>query len=104
VRTFAGRGTAAIFVRAEMDADDMPGVRVAAGIVTTRGGITGDGAVAARVLGKPCLVGMSTVAVRSDRTGLVVSTPEGEVVVPEGEVVSIVVEGARGELSLGVID
>ena len=104
VRAFGGRGTPAIFVRAEMDADDMPAVRVAAGVVTTRGGITGDGAVAARVLGMPCLVGMSTVAIRSDRTALLVSTPEGEVVVAEGEIVSIVVEGARGELSLGVID
>ena len=63
---FAASGAAPIFVRTEMDADDMQALRVSAGVVTTRGGITGDGAVAARVLGKPCLVGMSNVVIRMD--------------------------------------
>lgn len=53
----AAKGTPPIYVRNEMDADDVPAIRVAAGIVIVRGGITGDGAVAARVLGKPCIVG-----------------------------------------------
>lgn len=51
------RGTPAIFVRSEMDADDVPGIRAAAGVVITRGGVTADGAIAARALGKPCVVG-----------------------------------------------
>jgi pyruvate,orthophosphate dikinase len=98
---FAARGAAPIFVRAEMDADDMAGLRVSAGVVTTRGGITGDGAVAARVLGKPCLVGVSSAVVRSDLRTLAVATADGEIVVREGDVVTLVVEGARGELRLG---
>ncbi len=97
---FADKGTPAIFVRTEMDADDMAGLRVCAGVVTTRGGITGDGAVAARVLGKPCLVGLPSVTVRHDLGCLIVGSHE-ELKVSEGEIVSIVVEGARGELAKG---
>ena len=55
----AAKGTAPIYVRNEMDTEDMPAIRAAAGVVIVRGGITGDGAVAARVLGKPCIVGCS---------------------------------------------
>lgn len=58
----AERGTPAIFARSEMDADDVPGIRVAAGVIITRGGITADGAVAARALGKPCIVGCPSFA------------------------------------------
>lgn len=53
----AEHGAPAIFARSEMDADDIPAIRVSAGVVITRGGITADGAVAARALGKPCIVG-----------------------------------------------
>ena len=55
----AGKGTPAIYVRNEMDAEDVPAIRAAAGVVIVRGGITGDGAIAARALGKPCIVGCS---------------------------------------------
>ena len=53
----AARGAPAIFVRSEMDAQDVPGIRASAGVVITRGGVTADGAIAARALGKPCVVG-----------------------------------------------
>lgn len=99
---FAARGEAPIFARAEMDADDMAGLRVSAGIVIIHGGITADGAIVARALGKPCLVGVAGVVTRSDVRTLVASTANGEVVVREGDIVSIVVEGSRGELHLGV--
>ena len=98
---FAASGAPPIFVRAEMDADDMPAVRVSAGVVTTLGGITGDGAVAARILGKPCIVGVAGVVIRRDSRVLVVAGTDGETVVREGDIVAVVVEGARGELHLG---
>lgn len=98
---FAASGAPPIFVRAEMDAEDMPALRVSAGVVTTLGGITGDGAVAARVLGKPCVVGMSGIVIRRNPRMLVVAGADGEIVVREGDIVAIVVEGARGELHLG---
>lgn len=59
----AARGTPAIFVRNEMNASDVPAIRASAGVVIARGGITADGAVAARALGKPCIVGCSTLIV-----------------------------------------
>lgn len=68
---FAERGTPAIFARSEMDADDVPGIRAAAGVIITRGGITADGAVAARSLGKPCIVGCASFA--NVATGTIVS-------------------------------
>lgn len=62
----AAKGTPAIFVRNEMDATDVPAITASAGIIIARGGITADGAVAARALGKPCIVGCSGVAVTKD--------------------------------------
>lgn len=62
----AAKGTPPIFVRSEMDATDVPAISASAGIVITRGGITADGAIAARALGKPCVVGCSSVAVTKD--------------------------------------
>jgi pyruvate,orthophosphate dikinase len=57
----AAKGTPAIYVRNEMGAEDVPAIRVAAGIVIVRAGITGDGAIAARALGKPCIVGCPSI-------------------------------------------
>jgi pyruvate,orthophosphate dikinase len=51
----ATKGTSVIFVRTDTTPEDVPGLRVAAGILTTRGGITGDAAIVARTLGKPCI-------------------------------------------------
>lgn len=53
----AARGEPAIFVRGEMEAEDVPGIRASAGVVLTRGGVTADGAIVARGLGKPCVIG-----------------------------------------------
>ena len=38
----ASQGKAVILVRIETTPDDVPGMKIAAGIVTTRGGITGE--------------------------------------------------------------
>src|SRR5688572_31100422 len=51
----AGQGHSVILVRIETTSEDVPGMKVAAGIITTRGGITGDAAIVARSLGKPCI-------------------------------------------------
>jgi pyruvate,orthophosphate dikinase len=62
----AAKGTPPIFIRNEMDATDVPAITASAGVVIARGGITADGAVAARALGKPCIVGCSGVVVTKD--------------------------------------
>ena len=85
------RGTPSIYVRNEMDADDVPAIRASAGVVIARGGITADGAIAARALGKPCIVGCS---------GLVVTQGElrsDDVRLFAGATVTI--DGTTGEIS-----
>lgn len=87
----AESGESVILVRIETDAEDMPGIRAAAGIVTTRGGLTSDAAIIARSLGKPCIAGCSTLAV-SYREELVKVT--GGTVLQKGQIVTI--DGGRG--------
>lgn len=86
----AARGTPPIFVRNEMEAADVPAIRASAGVVIARGGITADGAVAARALGKPCIVGCATLVVRA-----------GEIRVAKtayASGTSITIDGATGEI------
>jgi pyruvate,orthophosphate dikinase len=88
---FAERGTPAVLVRTEMAAEDVPAIRVAAAIIITRGGITADGAIAARVLGKPCIVGCTTVTLVASK-----ELHAGDAIVREGE--ALTVDGSSGEI------
>ncbi len=93
----AAKGTPPVLVRMETSAEDMPGLRVAAAIVTTRGGITGDGAIVARTLGKPCLVGCGALIVRYADACMVLheGDEEDELVIAEGAAVTVdATEGA----------
>jgi len=62
----AAKGTPPIFARNEMDASDVPAITASAGVVIARGGITADGAIAARALGKPCVVACAGVSLSKD--------------------------------------
>ena len=53
----ARRGERVILVRPETKPDDIHGIIAAAGVVTSRGGVTSHAAVVTRGLGKPCIVG-----------------------------------------------
>jgi pyruvate,orthophosphate dikinase len=86
----AARGTPPVYIRNEMDAEDVPAIRGCAGIVIARGGITGDGAIAARALGKPCIVGCSTVIVTSTEVRC------GDTILFPGS--DLTIDGATGEL------
>ncbi len=86
---FAQKGTAAILVRIEASAEDMEGIRACAALVTTRGGLTGDGAIAARALGKPCIAGVPSMYVKYGRREVVVKTESGDVILREGELLEI---------------
>jgi pyruvate,orthophosphate dikinase len=92
---FAAAGTPAILVCVDASAEDAPGVRAAAALVTTRGGITGDGAIIARALGKPCVSSCAEVLVRAADKRIVVR----DVTVAEGEPIAI--DGASGEIRRG---
>ena len=84
-----------ILVRAETSPEDIVGMHAAAGILTSRGGMTSHAAVVARGMGKPCLVGAGDLDV-DERAGVVRT---GERVLREGEEISI--DGTTGEVIAG---
>ncbi|HSO35052.1 MAG TPA: PEP-utilizing enzyme [Labilithrix sp.] len=96
----AADGTSVILVRTETTAEDVPGMRVAAGIVTTRGGITGDAAIVARSLGKPCIASCPPMRVDYAKEELTVwrdsTGDEEDIVLRKGAVITI--DGAKGEI------
>jgi pyruvate,orthophosphate dikinase len=58
-----------LLVRAETSPEDIVGMHAAAGILTSRGGMTSHAAVVARGLGKPCIVGAGELDV-DDQAGI----------------------------------
>jgi len=99
----ASQGKAVILVRIETTPDDVPGMKIAAGIVTTRGGITGDAAIVARSLGKPCIASCAPLHVDYAANTLTVwgdSTQDSEdIVLKKGDLVTI--DGGKGEIWIG---
>ena len=96
----AADGTSVILVRTETTAEDVPGMRAAAGIVTTRGGITGDAAIVARSLGKPCIASCPPMRVDYEKEQLTVwrdsTGDEEDIVLRKGAAITI--NGATGEI------
>ena len=91
----ARRGERVILVRPETKPDDIHGIIAAAGVVTSRGGVTSHAAVVTRGLGKPCIVGCE---------GMQVDLELGEMsgnghTVREGDRLSI--DGALGQVYVG---
>src|SRR5438093_2748020 len=85
-----------ILVRIETSPEDIAGMHSAAGIVTTRGGLTSHAAVVARGMGRPCIVGAGSLRVDYSRGELRV---EGHEALEEGDWVSI--DGSTGEVING---
>ncbi|WP_067817161.1 pyruvate, phosphate dikinase [Actinomadura kijaniata] len=94
----AERGEDVILVRRETNPDDLAGMVAARGVLTSRGGKTSHAAVVARGMGKTCVCGAEEldVDVKAGRF-----TAPGDVVVEEGEVISI--DGSTGEVFLGEV-
>jgi pyruvate,orthophosphate dikinase len=104
-RAKADAGEAVILVRIETSAEDVEGMRAAKGILTTRGGLTGDAAIVARILGKPCVAGCTaanvdyvaktiSIAVEDERR----ATRE-RVVLHEGQMLTV--DGSTGYVYAG---
>jgi len=91
----AGRGEKVILVRNETSPEDVHGMIVAEGILTTRGGLVSHAAVVARGWGKPAIVGAESLKI-SGRRFSVAGTD-----VAEGDVISL--DGATGEVVLGSV-
>ena len=98
----AAKGTADILVHTETTPEDVPGMRAAAGIVTTRGGITGDAAIVARSLGKPCIASCPPMRVDYAKNCLTVwrdsttDDADSDIVLQKGAIITI--DGAKGEI------
>ena len=98
----AAKGTSVILDRIETTSEDVPGMRAAAGIVTTRGGITGDAAIVARSLGKPCIASCPPMRVDYAKDCLTVwrdstdGDENADIVLERGAVITI--DGAKGEI------
>jgi pyruvate,orthophosphate dikinase len=86
-----------LLVRAETSPEDIVGMHVSAGILTSRGGMTSHAAVVARGMGKPCVVGASDLDV-DEHAGEV--RVDGKVF-REGDQLSI--DGTLGEVIAGAL-
>jgi len=90
-----GHGRELILVRTETSPEDIHGMHAAAGILTTRGGMTSHAAVVARGMGRPCVCGAG--ALRIDpKAGTMTA---GGQTFRKGDIITI--DGARGEVLKG---
>ncbi|MBU4275752.1 MAG: pyruvate, phosphate dikinase [Proteobacteria bacterium] len=94
---WAGEGKKVILVRIETSPDDIRGMNVAEGILTTRGGMTSHAAVVARGMGKCCVAGVGEISVDYKKGNFSV----GKTVVKEGAWISM--DGTKGEVYLGQV-
>src|SRR6185437_9062260 len=88
-----------ILVRKETTPDDIHGMDVAKGILTAVGGLTSHAAVVARGMGRPCVVGASSIEVNERNKTMTVAIDGKKQVVKEGEWISL--DGSTGEVYLG---
>ena len=96
------RGEDVILVRRETNPDDLHGMIAARGILTSRGGKTSHAAVVARGMGKTCVCGADSLEVDvKARQFTAPSSGNGQVVVREGDVISI--DGTSGAVYLGEV-
>ncbi|HEX3770308.1 MAG TPA: pyruvate, phosphate dikinase [Polyangiaceae bacterium] len=104
----AGQGKPVILVRVETSPEDIHGMKAARGILTARGGMTSHAAVVARGMGKPCVAGVSAVAVNYETQTMTVSVYDEHgtsqiesVTLKKGDVLTI--DGGSGHIYLGEV-
>ncbi len=90
-------GQKVLLVRTETTPDDIHGIIVAQGVLTSRGGMTSHAAVVARGMGKPCVCGCEALKIDYAKKEFHV----GGLTIKEGETVSI--DGATGRVILGEV-
>ncbi len=86
-----------ILVRTETSPEDISGMHVSEGVLTSRGGMTSHAAVVARGMGKPCVSGAGDMYVDHHAKTL---TAVGRQFV-EGDVITL--DGTNGEIMAGVV-
>ncbi len=95
---WAGRGEEVILVRIETSPEDIRGMSVASGILTSAGGATSHAALVARQMGKVCVVGAKDLSIDYKKRQLTA----GGKTIREGDYISI--DGITGEVIEGRID
>jgi pyruvate,orthophosphate dikinase len=90
-----GKAHPVVLVRAETIPDDIHGMEVAVGILTSRGGMTSHAAVVTRGMGKPCVAGAGDVEVDAKKRQMKV----GKLTIKEGDWISL--DGTTGRVILG---
>src|SRR6476619_2805016 len=93
--TLKGQGREVILVRIETSPEDIHGMHAAAGILTTRGGMTSHAAVVARGMGRPCVCGAGSLRV-DYKAGTLTA---GGVTLGKGDIITI--DGGKGEVLAG---
>jgi pyruvate,orthophosphate dikinase len=88
-----------ILVRAETQPDDIHGMEVAKGILTSRGGMTSHAAVVARGMGIPCVAGAGSIDVHERTREITVDVQGKKIALKEGEWLSL--DGSTGEVFRG---
>ena len=91
----AHNGEEVILVRQETSPEDVHGMEVAQGILTSRGGLVSHAAVVARGWGKPAVCGAEAIVVGVDHFRV------GDTIVNKGDVISV--DGTTGEVVLGAM-
>jgi pyruvate,orthophosphate dikinase len=95
--TLKSQGREVILVRIETSPEDIHGMHAAAGILTTRGGMTSHAAVVARGMGRPCVCGASTLKIDMAAGTM---TAGGEVFL-KGDLITL--DGAAGQVLKGTV-
>ena len=92
-----GLGETVILVRIETSPEDIHGMAVAKGILTTRGGMTSHAAVVARGMGRPCVAGAGELRVDYKSQQITVGPHR----IHAGDIITI--DGSTGEIMLGKV-
>jgi pyruvate,orthophosphate dikinase len=90
-----GQGKDVILVRIETSPEDIHGMHAAAGILTTRGGMTSHAAVVARGMGRPCVSGAGALRIDYKAETMTVAGK----VFKKGDILTI--DGSTGEVLEG---
>ena len=91
------RNDQVILVRNETSPEDIGGIDISSGILTSRGGMTSHAAVVARGMGKPCVTGASEIILNDKNATIRINGT----VLSEGDYITI--DGASGEVFLGKV-
>ena len=88
-----------ILVRKETVPDDIHGMEVSKGILTSRGGMTSHAAVVCRGMGTPCVAGAESFTVNEHKKEVAVTVNGKTVTLKEGDWLSL--DGSTGEVYAG---